>query len=104
MFWHRLTGKWVGVVQPLNYWVYDHDIFIRCQAPWEDVKPAKKIEMTCINRQHFRTFLVSDKVSEIFRVRNLKASEIFRDLLRNFENLFHGSWVKIFLLPKRGQK
>ena len=47
MFWHRLTGKWVGVVQPLNYWVYDHDIFIRCQAPREDVKPAKTIEMTC---------------------------------------------------------
>ena len=44
MFWHRLTGKWVGVVQPLNYWVYDHDIFIRCQSPWGGAKSAKKLK------------------------------------------------------------
>ena len=32
-----------GVVPPLNHWVYDHEIFTRCQAPWGDVKSEKKL-------------------------------------------------------------
>ena len=30
--------------RPLNYWVYDHEFFTRCQAPWEDTTSAKKFK------------------------------------------------------------
>ena len=66
-----------GGYRPLNYWVYDHEIFTRYQALWGDSKSEKNFEKEALKSETLKSS-TSTMYFYLFRGINFRVIEIIK--------------------------